>query len=64
MSEEKAKHNPQKKVWEDMGIFNTYEDAKVKSDTLERESKIRRCGALGSKFKVKAVVKYINTKES
>jgi len=64
MSEEKEKHNPQKKVWEDMGIFNTYEDAKAKSDTLERESKIRRCGALGSKFKVKAVAKYLNTTEA
>tara|TARA_R100000008_G_scaffold83080_1_gene68042 strand:+ start:932 stop:1120 length:189 start_codon:yes stop_codon:yes gene_type:complete len=59
MSEEKPKHNPQKKVWEDAGIFATYEEAKVTSDNLKSESKIRRCGAAGTKFKVKRVVKIL-----
>ena len=53
--EQKPKHNPQRKVWEDAGIFKTYEEAKVKSDSLKRESKVRRCGTDGLKFKVKVV---------
>ena len=62
MSEKEQKHNLQKKVWEDMGIYNTYEEAKSKSDSLERESKIRRCGPMGRKFKVKAVSSYLEQK--
>ena len=53
MNKEKQMHNPQKKVWKDDGIFNTYEEAKNKSDSLETESKVRRCGPNGTKFKVK-----------
>jgi len=49
------KHNPQRKVWEDAGLFNTYEEAKAKSDSLRGESKVRRCGRDGLKYKVKVV---------
>ena len=62
MNEEK--HNPQKKVWEDAGIFNTYEEAKTKSESMERETKVRRCGTGGSRFKVKAVKKHLENKNS
>mgnify|MGYP001238208333 CR=1 FL=1 len=62
MSNEQPKHNPQKKVWEDAGIFNTYVEAKTKSESLERETKIRRCGDKGTKFKVKVVSKYLEEK--
>ena len=57
-------HNTQKKVWEDAGIFNTYEEAKVKSESMEKETKVRRCGAGGSRFKVKAVKKYLEKKDN
>ena len=53
--EQELKHNPQRKVWEDAGFFNTYEEAKAKSVSLKKESKVRRCGTDGLKFKVKVV---------
>ena len=56
--EQEPKHNPQRKVWEDAGIFNTYEEAKTKSNSLTKESKIRRCGSEGLKFKVKVVKQF------
>ena len=62
IKEESPKHNPQQKVWEDAGIFNTYEEAKAKSDSLNSESKVRRCGSEGLKFKVKVVKKYLEAK--
>jgi len=57
-----AKHNPQKKVWEDAGIFNTYAEAKAKMESLKSEGKIRRCGPQGSKYKVKRVAKHLESK--
>ena len=60
--EEKPKHNPQAKIWEDVGFFKTYEEAKAKSDSLESESKVRRCGPAGTNFKVKRVTKYLEDK--
>tara|TARA_R110000824_G_scaffold94768_5_gene228436 strand:+ start:198 stop:389 length:192 start_codon:yes stop_codon:yes gene_type:complete len=57
--EQKPKHNPQRKVWEDAGIFNTYEEAKTKSNSLTKESKIRRNGSEGLKFKVKVVKQFL-----
>mgnify|MGYP001343852288 CR=1 FL=1 len=62
MNEEKPKHNPQKKVWEDIGTFKNFEEAKKKSDSTERETKIRRCGHGGCMFKVKAVKKHLEKK--
>ena len=59
MSSEELKHNPQKKVWEDTGTYKTYAEAKEKSDSIERESKVRRCGNGGCMFKVKVVKKYL-----
>ena len=52
----------QKKVWEDAGVFNTYAEAKAKMTSLQSESKIRRCGPAGSKYKVKRVVKILESK--
>jgi len=60
---EPPKHNPQCKVWEDAGVFNTYEEAKAKSESLSSESKVRRCGSDGSRFKVKTVKKYLEVKD-
>ena len=60
--EEKPKHNPQQKIWEDAGIFGTYQEAKTKSDSMESETKIRRCGPAGTKFKIKRVKKYLEVK--
>ena len=57
------KHSPQQKVWEDCGVFATYAEAKDKSDSLESESKIKRCGLGGTKFKVKRVTKYLGDKK-
>ena len=57
--EQEPKHNPQWRVWEDAGIFKTYEQAKAKSESLEKESKVRRCGTEGLKYKVKVVKKYL-----
>jgi len=57
--EQEPKHNPQRKVWEDAGFFVTYEEAKAKSNSLKRESKVRRCGADGLKFKVKVVKQFL-----
>jgi hypothetical protein len=50
-------------VWEDAGVFNTYEEAKAKSESLSSESKVRRCGSDGSRFKVKTVKKYLEVKD-
>ena len=55
-------HNPQKKVWVDAGIFDTYEEAKAKSESMERETKIRRCGYGGKRYKIKAVKKLLEKK--
>jgi len=62
MTEEQPKHNPQKKVWEDAGIFNTYEEAKLGTIRYAEETKIRRCGPDGTKYKIKRVVKTLETK--
>tara|TARA_R110002126_G_scaffold53549_20_gene145423 strand:- start:478 stop:690 length:213 start_codon:yes stop_codon:yes gene_type:complete len=56
--EEKATTR-QKKVWEDCGVFETYAEAKIKSESLESESKIKRCGTDGVRFKVKRVTKIL-----
>ena len=37
-------------------------EAKAKSDSLESESKVRRCGPAGTNFKVKRVTKYLENK--
>jgi len=60
--EEQPKHNPQAKIWEDAGFFETYQEAKTKSDSMESETKIRMCGPAGTKFKVKRVKKYLEVK--
>ena len=64
MSEEKPKHNPQKKVWKDVGRFDTYDEALASLDSapIEAESKIKRCGPNGTKYKVKRVAKYLDQK--
>ena len=62
MEDVKQEPNPQKKIWEDVGFFKTYEEAKAKSDSLESESKVRRCGPAGINFKVKRVTKYLEDK--
>ena len=53
--EEQPKHNPQAKIWEDAGFFETYQEAKTKSESMESETKIRRCGPAGTKYKIKRV---------
>ena len=60
--EQPSKHKPQKKLWEDAGIFNTYAEAKAKMNSLQSEGKIRRCGPQGLKYKVKRVVKTLESK--
>tara|TARA_Y100000593_G_scaffold29527_1_gene58604 strand:+ start:253 stop:438 length:186 start_codon:yes stop_codon:yes gene_type:complete len=60
--EEKPKHNPQKKIWEDVGFFETYQEAKIKSESMDSETKVRRCGPDGTKYKVKRVKKYLEGK--
>ena len=60
--EQTHKRNPQKKVWEDAGTFNTYAEAKAKMNSLQSEGKIRRCGPQGLKYKVKRVVKHLESK--
>ena len=62
MSEEKPKHNPQKKVWENVGTYKSFDEAKKKSDSIGKETKIRRCGFGGRMFKVKVVKKYLEEK--
>jgi|ETNmetMinimDraft_21_1059911.scaffolds.fasta_scaffold161499_2 hypothetical protein len=62
-AEPAIKDNPQRKMWEDCGVFATYAEAKSKSDSLESESKVKRCGAGGTKFKVKRVIKYLEGKK-
>jgi len=62
MTEEKPKHNPQRKVWEDAGVFNTYEEAKLGTIKINSETKIRRCGPNGTKYKIKRLVKTLETK--
>ena len=62
MNNEYPKHNPQRKVWEDVGTYKTYEEAKKKSSSMEKETKIFRCGRGGWMFKVKAVKKYLEEK--
>ena len=59
MEEQEKSNPPQKKIWEDAGFFNTFEEAKTKSESMESETKIRRCGPAGTKFKVKRVKKYL-----
>ena len=44
-------HTPQKKVWESIKVLDTYEDAKRLSDSLDKETKIRRCGKGGPRYK-------------
>ena len=63
MTEQEETKNTQKKVWEDCGVFATYAEAKSKSDSLESESKVKRCGPGGVKFKVKRVKKYLEKKK-
>ena len=62
MTEEQPKHNPQRKVWEDVGIFNTYSEAKLATIKFDAETKIRRCGPAGTKFKLKRVVRTLEEK--
>lgn len=57
--EEESKKSVQRKVWEDCGVFETYAEAKIKSESLESESKIKRCGTDGVRFKVKRVTKVL-----
>jgi len=59
MIEDAPKHNPQKKVWENAGIFDTYHEARAKAELMKSETKIRRCGPAGTKFKIKRVVKML-----
>ena len=61
-TEEEKTPTRQKKVWEDAGIFNTYAEAKAKMTSLQSEGKIRRCGPQGLKYKVKRVVKTLESK--
>jgi hypothetical protein len=53
--EEEVKHNPQKFKWNKVGIYSTFADADEKRNALNdkgERTKIRRCGAGGSRFKV------------
>jgi hypothetical protein len=60
--DEQTKTNIQKKQWESIAIYNTYAEAKAKSESLEAETKIKRCGPQGTRFKVKAVFRYLEAK--
>ena len=60
--DKETKTNKQKKEWKNVAVYNTYAEAKVKSDSLEAETKIRRCGPLGTKFRVKVVKRYLEVK--
>jgi hypothetical protein len=62
MSDTEQKHNPQSKVWEDIGIYKEYKIAKKMSDSFEGETKIRRCGRDGKFFKVKIIKKHLEIK--
>ncbi len=60
--DEQLKTNVQKKEWKSVGIYDTYVEAKVKSESLEAETKIKRCGPQGTKYRVKAVKRYLEAK--
>ena len=60
--DEQIKTNIQKKEWMNAGIYDTYHEAQIKSESLEAETKIRRCGPQGTKFKVKAVKRHLEAK--
>tara|TARA_B100000989_G_scaffold291988_1_gene267242 strand:+ start:419 stop:610 length:192 start_codon:yes stop_codon:yes gene_type:complete len=60
--EETPKHNPQRKVWEDAGMFDTYNEAKLATIKYSTETKIRRCGPNGTKFKIKRLVRTLEEK--
>jgi hypothetical protein len=62
IEEEKTKHNPQRKVWEDSGVFDTYGEAKLATIKYGVETKIRRCGPNGTKFKIKRLVRTLEEK--
>lgn len=59
---EAPKQTPQRKMWEDCGTFATYAEARTKSDSMESESKVKRCGPAGTRFKVKRVTKILEAK--
>ena len=50
------KVNPQKYSWKQIKIYETYNDAETRRNSLKKEghehTKIRRCGSEGLKFKV------------
>ncbi len=60
--EEQPKHNPQRKVWETVSIFDTYNEAKLATIKFDAETKIRRCGPEGTKFKLKRLVRTLEEK--
>tara|TARA_B100000131_G_scaffold223515_1_gene215078 strand:+ start:802 stop:987 length:186 start_codon:yes stop_codon:yes gene_type:complete len=60
--DEQVKTNTQKKEWKSVAVYDTYAEAKVKSESLEAETKIKRCGPQGTKFRVKAVKRYLEAK--
>ena len=60
--DEQTKTNTQKKEWKSVAVYETYAEAKVKSESLESETKIKRCGPQGTKFKVKMVKRYLEAK--
>ena len=63
MIKKNIEHSPQKKVWESIKVLDTYEDAKKLSDSLDKETRIRRCGKGGTRYKVKAVKVYLKEKK-
>jgi|TARA_R110000787_G_scaffold10338_3_gene35155 hypothetical protein len=60
MSEETTPQTVTPKKWQKMKVFDTYEEASALKDELileypnsDLEIRIRRCGHLGTRFKVK-----------
>ena len=62
IEEETPKHNPQRKVWETVGIFDTYGEAKLATIKFDVETKIRRCGPNGTKLKLKRLTRTLGEK--
>lgn len=60
--DKETKTNKQKKEWKSVAVYDTYAEAKVKSESLEAETKIKRCGSQGTRFRVKAVKRYLEAK--
>ena len=50
---EKKLPKPQKKKWQNIAYYDTFQEADKHRKTLEGFVKVRRCGPFGTKFVVK-----------